>query len=220
MGRGPTAAELARTAVARARVASLTTYPLGAGATRTVVAVEDDRGDVLVHLEPESPVVQHLAACPLATVRLAPPGCRAVVGRGCARRCDDAGGRASFRLCLEEVRVGPGERPVLPHDYERAQPDPLREEAPGVVEHLRAGHGAELAACLRAHGHAGVRWAEPLSLDRYGLEVAALRDEGVDVLRLTFPAPLEGLGDLDADLSAVLRGRGRCGGCDRWRDRT
>ena len=120
-----------------------------------------------------------------------------------------------FRLRLQELRIDPGGAPVALRDYGRAAPDPLRDEAPGIVERLRAGHGAELAACLRAHGHTGVRWAEARSVDRYGLELTALRDGGVDVLRLDFPAPLHCSRDLDPELAAVLLGRGGCGGCER-----
>ena len=99
-------------------------------------------------------------------------------------------------------------------EYLRAEPDPLRVQAPALLEHLRQGHGAQLAACLRARGHLTASWVEPQALDRTGLVLTVLGADGVETVRLDFPEPVTSVEQLAPGLRAVLSCSGRCWCCD------
>lgn len=216
MGR-PTLAEQARTSVAEARMATLTTYPRWGRPLSTLVGLRaDDDGALVVILDTGSAAAAVLRLRPMATVRLHPADWEPVTLQGRFRLL--VGGDVQhlhFRLDIGSVRVGQ-RRPQVVHveDYWSCQPDPLRHDAPGILAHLRRGHGEQLAACLRANGHPTAQWAEPRRLDRYGIELGVLDDAGVSSARLTFTAPVNGVEDLAAGLSVVLqRDCGRCGHC-------
>lgn len=200
----PLAAERARTAVARARVAALTTYPRRAPARPhlTSVAVEaGPGGQPIVRVEPGSLAAAHLLARPLASVRVCPPGADVVTVHGAARRlpgrADD--GRLVFQIEVGAVRLGDN-APVDPAAYRAAAVEPASDEA---LEHLRAEHADDLAACLRALGH-DAQWAEPTGLDRRGLTVLAIGSDGVESVRLLFPAPVDRLEQLPNGLRCLL----------------
>ena len=208
----PSRAELARTALASARVGALTTYPRHGAPRPTQVSVRDDHGSVVLGMSVRSWAAADLASRPLATLRIHPAECRPVTTHGAVRvlpRRPD--GLALFRLQVAAVRIGSRSEPVDITDYRRAEPDPLRAEVPDMLRHLRHGHGIELAACLRAHGHTGARWAEPRSVDRYGLELTVLDDQGVSTARLDFARPVSCTDDLPASLSVIMRGTNCCG---------
>ena len=95
------------------------------------------------------------------------------------------------------------------------RPTGCGEEAPRILTHLRHGHGADLAACLRAQGDHGARWAEPLGVDRCGLELAVLHDDGVSTTRMNFPVPVSSVTELSPGLSVLMLGADRCGDCHR-----
>ena len=212
----PSSAELARTAIARARVAALTTYPRHARPATTQVGVRDDHGALVVSVSARSWAAVHLALRPVGTVRVAPVGCQSVTAQGAVRRITDQDdGLACFRLDVKSIRIGRSADAVDVSEYRVAVPDPLRGDAPAILTHLRNGHGADLAACLRAHGEHGARWAEPLSVDRYGLELAVLHDGGVSTTRLNFPAPVSSVAELAPELSVLLLGADQCGDCHR-----
>jgi hypothetical protein len=211
----PSSAELARTAVARARVAALTTYPRHARPVTTQVRVRDDHGALVVSLSPRSWAAAHLGVRPVGTVRVAPLGCQSVDLQGALRRMPDHDGLACFRFELKSIRIGRRADAVDVSEYRRAAPDPLSWDAPGIVTHLQHGHGADLAACLRAHGEHRAGWAEPLSVDRYGLELAVLHDGGVGTTRLNFPAPVNSVAELAPELSVLMLGADHCGDCHR-----
>ena len=204
----------ARTAVACARLAALTTYarhPSGHVTTPVQVASRDD-GSVEVALEASSVALRQLLARPLATVRVAPPWCEPVVLHGSAQRLTTPGaaGRVLFRVQAACVRLGPARLPVDGDAYAAAAPDPLRHEAPAVLSHLNGGHAEALAACLRARGHAA-DFVHAASLDAAGLTVTAVSADGVSTVRLLFPAPVARLADLPGGLPALLRDG--CGCC-------
>ncbi|WP_164860576.1 DUF2470 domain-containing protein [Rhodococcus sp. X156] len=210
----PSSAELARTAVARARVAVLTTYPRNARSVLATVEVSDADGALLLRLPRHTLAAQTLERRPLGTVRLSPEGCETVTIQGAARRLQraDDQGLTHYRLDVGAVRVGErvGE-PVDVDEYWAATADPLRDEAPAILDHLRHHHGADLTACVRAHGHTGVLWADPRRLDRYGLELSILDDAGANTLRLSFDRPVQSVAELSPGLAVLLRGPGGCG---------
>lgn len=214
----PRAAALARTAVACARIAALTTYarhPSGHTTTPTSVSGRDD-GSVQVALSASSVAVRQLLARPLATVRVSPTWCEPVLLHGSAQRlaAADGAGRVLFHVRTASVRVGLECLPVDPDAYAAAAPDPLRHDAPTVLSHLNGGHREALAACLRARGH-DVGFAHASSLDAAGLTVTAVGRDGVSTVRLAFPQPVSALGELPGGLRALLTSG--CGCCQHDR---
>lgn len=211
-------AVLARTSVASARVATLTTYARQphAGGTTTVTVAGAADGSVEVALSLRAHAVRQLLARPLATVCVAPPWCEPVTLQGAATRLPgaDQTGRIRFRVAAAAVRIGHGRHPVDPLHYAEAEPDPLRHDAPAVLQHLNAGHGEALAACLRARGRE-VGYVQATALDADGLTVLAVSARGVDRLRLAFPRRVSSLQSLPASLSAVLQPE--CGCCRHGR---
>lgn len=211
----PEPAELARTSVARARVAALITYPRSAPArphlTSVTVGCNGD-GHPVVRVEAGSLAAAHLLSRPLATVRVAPVGGDTVTVHGAAHRLRGTGGGGllTFQVEVGAVLLG-AVRPatVEVEAYRSAEPDPLRDEAPAVLAHLRDAHARQLTACLRALGH-DAQWAEPTGLDRHGLTVLALGLEGVATIRLSFPEPVRRLADLRPGLGTVLLCRCGC----------
>jgi len=206
-GTRPSPAELARTAIASACVGCVTTYPR-VPPTRplhTQVALEPEvEGRPLLRLSPESAAATQLLARPLATLRVARAGGHAVRLDGSARRLPGERGMLRFRLDVVAVRLAmPHWQTVSVTEYLAAAPDPLRHEAPEVLQHLARHHGPQLTACLRALGHE-TQWAEPMALDCRGLDVLSMTTEGVEVVRLPFPKPVTSLRDLSAGLAAPL----------------
>ena len=213
-----TQAEQARTSVAEARVATLTTYPrLGRPVVTTVSACEQD-GTPVLSVDERSAAAGHLRVRPLGTVRVSPPDRDTVTLQGRLRPLEDGDGdsaRLRFRLEVGSVRVGRAQPQAVPlDDYWSAEPDPLRQDAAAILAHLRRGHGEQLAACLRAQGLTTAHWADPRRLDRYGLELGVLEDDGVRTARLEFATPVRRIQDLSPGLSVVLQGAcGRCRDC-------
>lgn len=206
---GPTLAEQARTALACARTGRLTICPAGAGPPPVTVRTQDHGGTVAFILREASPLAGVLAVRPLGTLRVAPQGAEPTSLHGTLRRRPPAPGRGLVRFALDVqlVRVGHGRgEPVDLQAYRAAEPDPLRHHAPAVLAHLRRDHGQDLTECLRAQGHGDIRWAEARRLDRYGLEVTVLDDDGAANVRLDFPTPVRSLGELRPGLRLALGG--------------
>ncbi|HEU0103102.1 MAG TPA: DUF2470 domain-containing protein [Mycobacteriales bacterium] len=211
----PDAAVLARTAVACARVGTLTTYPRSPAQSPyvTTVAVSgQDDGSAVAYVEGGGLAAQLLLARPLATLQVAPAACEPVTLLGAARRLPgrDARGRLAFRVEAGAVRLGARRQLSLDAgDYVQAAPDPLGRHAPEVLDHLNRGHRGALAACLRALGHEA-ETAEATALDQHGLSVVAVSASGVDTVRLAFPEPVTRLEDLAPGPGAVLLCRCAC----------
>lgn len=210
---GPSPAELARTAVACAHTGVLTCYPRRDRPLVTGVDVADGDAGVLLRLPAASPAALTLSLRPLVTVAVAPERHAPVILQGIvSRRREPDDALVTLELEVRGVRLGgPGRRTVPAGDFRAAAPDPLRAEAPAVLDHLGGAHADELVACLRAQGHRGARWVAPRALDRYGLEVAVVDDEGVRSVRLAFPRPVDDLAMLGPGLALALRER--CRGC-------
>ena len=210
-------AELARTALARAEVATLISRGRGPSADAlAVVNVQDSPdGRPLVQLERTSPMVRRLAACPVATISIAAPDpFVALQLTGPAMACKGASkGLRGFRLSLLSARFVARSKvvPVPLGAFHAAAPDPLWPHAAEVLDHLEQAHAPELVACARAHGLPHAQAVVPRAIDRYGLELALITGIGVSTLRLPFPGgPVESLGNVTCGLRAVLTCR--CGG--------
>jgi hypothetical protein len=214
----PTAGERARTTLARTEVSTVTTYPRDPMArphqTVAVCAVQPD-GRLLLTLEAKSWAVRNLLARPLAGVRVVDPDDGSwVLVRGGVRRLPGAPrpGSVAFLLDATSVRLGGptvGEELVDADTYRRSEPDPLRDEAPGLLRHLQHAHRPDLLGCLRRHGLTEAEWVEPHALDRYGLELTVVTADAVGRVRLPFARPLRSLDDLGPGLHTALRCRCR-----------
>ncbi len=202
-------AELARTAVHAARVATLSTYPRGAprrGHTTTVHVAGLVDGSLLAYLLPQAPAAQMLLLRPLATLRVAPAGLETVTLHGQAHRRPDADSDRlhAFQISAGAVRLcDAAEHSIDTARYVDAAPDLVRAGSQPLLEHLNARHSAELAACLRAREH-DAETAEATALDRTGLTAVSVGPSGVDRVRLSVPAPVAQVEDLGPGLCAVL----------------
>ena len=98
---------------------------------------------------------------------------------------------AGITACMVAVRsvgfAGAGCARIPVAEYRAASPDPLWRVAPAVLRHLEQGHMGELVGCVRAHGIAGADWVVPRGLDRYGLKLLVLTEDGAAAVRLSFP---------------------------------
>lgn len=205
---GPDDAVDARTSVDCARVGALTTCARQPGSRHTTTVAVRARADgsVEVQLARDACAVRQLLARPVAVLRVAPVACEPVLLHGSARRLPGVSptGALVFHLEVAAVRVGSPAVLVDPPTYAAAEPDPLRADAPAVLSRVNAGHAEALAACLRAGGH-DAAFAHATRLDSGGLTVVAVGSQGVDTVRLQFPAPVARLADLPASLGCVLR---------------
>jgi hypothetical protein len=209
-------AELARTAVARACIATLTCRRAGQTSdVLTIVRIRDDGdGQLTFTVDGRSPVVRDLAVRKVAS--LAVPAQAPFAALHITGTTSSAGPAPdevrTYALSPLSVRfVGAVKTPVPVTDYRSAQPDPLWREAPGVVAHLEHAHSADLLACIRAHGIPRAEAVVPRSLDRYGLGLAVVTGTGVGTARLPFPGgPVSSLTEVGLGLRAALTCR--CGG--------
>ena len=194
----PSTAELARTALARAEVATLISRGRAPSVDAVaVVNVQDSPdGRPLVQLERTSPMVLRLTSCPVATISIAAPDpfvALQLTGPAMACKGADDKGLRGFRLSLLSARFV-ARRKVVPVP-------------------LGAFHAA--APDARAHGLPHAHAVVHRAIDRYGLELALITRIGVSTLRLPFPGgPVESLTNVTCGLRAVLTCR--CGGtCHR-----
>ncbi|GAA1883786.1 DUF2470 domain-containing protein [Lapillicoccus jejuensis] len=207
----PSAAEAARTALATWSAGSLLLRRCPAGGRSWGVDLEGGvEGRPVLVVEPGSPVVAALRACPVGVLVLPPAGPpdRSVLrltARFTPLRGASTDGRRRYRSELLAVcLVGPGRRPVEPAAFAAAEPDPLRQSAARVVDHLASRHRGELLACLRAQGYDALD-VVPRAVDGYGLSLAVLDADGVRAVRLPFPGGPVRDADLDAGWALPLR---------------
>jgi hypothetical protein len=208
---GPSRAELARTALARAAAAAVT----AAGSDRcafAAVPVGDGTDGQPVLLPAAGSALARLLAAGPATVAVAVPADTpftslrlagtAVRHWPSAARC----GTVPYAVTLESVEFAGSSRvPVALEEYRTAAPDPLWREAPGILHHLEHCHMAELVACVRAHGLPAAECVVPRALDRFGLELLVLSPDGLAACRLAFPdGPVTALRQVPASVRAML----------------
>ncbi len=194
--------------MAQAVVATLV-VPIRPGVyTQTMVTVEaQPTGRPRVWLEPSSPVPSTLADA-VATIVVPGPSpfrCLALEGR-LEPQPNDQSGCQPYEMSLQGVRLlGSAARDVPVSSFQAAEPDPLRRRAVAAIQHLEAAHHDDLLACVRAHGHPDVLQVMPRSLDRYGMDLAAITNEGVASIRLNYrQGRIDRLEDAEVDLRAFL----------------
>jgi hypothetical protein len=207
---GPSLAELARTAVARATAATVAcaghpppapAVPLRAGPA----------GQPILLPATGSELARRLAFSPAAVTVCVPadPPYRALRLTGRVRASQPGGAATTapaYLVVLQSAEfTGAGGPPVPLASYHAAAPDPLWREAPGILRHLSQGHMSELIACVRAHGMDRAEWVTPSALDRYGLRLLVFTADGVADTRLSFPGgPVTSFSQIPHSLRAVL----------------
>jgi hypothetical protein len=211
---GPSLAEQARTVLAGSSVATLVTRGCPGARALAPVRVEDGRdGNPSLWLEEDSPAVRQLGDRRVVSLLLpAPAPFRFLELTGLLRTSPVAcPGHLAYRLSLLSVRfAGRTSASVRVADFVAARPDPLRDHAQAVLQHLERAHAGELLACLHAHGLHDAVAVVPRGLDRYGVSLSALCRDGVRSLRLEFPnGPVDRLEDVALGLRVQLTCRCR-----------
>ena len=209
---GPSLAELARTAVARATAATVACGQAAAStpAQPVVTLRAGPAGQPILLPAPGSGLARLLAADPAEVtvcVPADPPfAALRLTGRIEARPPGGDDSPAAYPVTLRSAEfTGAGGRPVPLASYHAAAPDPLWREAPGILRHLSHGHMSELIACVRAHGMRRAEWVMPSGLDRFGLRLLVITPEGVADTRLSFPhGPVTSFSQVPHSLRAVL----------------
>jgi hypothetical protein len=222
---GPSLPELARTTLARATAATVSTP--GHPASRDIASPVPVRarldGSPLLLTATGSLLERRLAAGPEAvavTVPASPPF-RALRLTGMAQPVahDPATDVVAWTVTVRSVAFhGTGRTPVSIDEYAGTAPDPLWQVAPGVLRHLEHAHTAELVSCVRAHGMASAEWVIPRGLDRFGLELLVLIPDGAATVRLSFPdGPVDSLQGVPASVRTTLTCRCHAGPDHRLR---
>jgi hypothetical protein len=202
-------AELARASLSGASVATVTARDACSGSSGLEVTVKvtaDRYGRPILHVAPDSPLVEGIAADPVVTVTVAAQApYEALALRGPAMPVKSCGDdrRKTYRVALLGVDfIRPEQTPVGLAAFHAAQPDQLWGQGQRMLEHLQAHHRAELEATVRAHGMPDASAVVARSLDRRGIDLAVLTPEGVSAVWMPF---LNGPVTSPAELAWQLR---------------
>jgi hypothetical protein len=209
---GPTLAELARTALARAGAATVSGAAPGgrpAAGQVPVRATWDGRPVLLpatgswleqrLSARRSKPVTVCVPAdAPFSAVRL--------TGTSQWLTRDRTAGITACVVAVRSVQFAGSGRPGVPvEEYRAASPDPLWRVAPAALRHLEQGHLGELIHCVRAHGIPQADWVIPRGLDRYGLQLLVLTTDGTAAVRLAFPGgPVTSLDEVPVSIRTAL----------------
>jgi hypothetical protein len=216
---GPSLAEQARTALARAGSATVSQAGPGGEAGPVQAPIRaGPAGSPVILPGIGSALARQLTACPqpVAVSLPAPVPFSALRLTGAARpaRRDRAARITAFAVEVQSVEfsgASPARVPLA--EYRAAAPDPLWRQAPAVLHHLEHGHMTDLIRCVRAHGMIQADWVIPRGLDRYGLELLVLTADRLAAVRLSFPdGPVTSLRGVPASIRGVLTCRCRSAG--------
>ena len=215
---GPSLAELARTALASAATAEIDDAdrlgdPASRGRVPVVTPIRDGRDGSPLLLSVTGSVFEHQLSAQREAVTVTVPagGPYSTLQLTGMVRPTARNRRVGIAACMVDLRSveltgHAGVRVDVPlAEYRAAAPDPLRREARGVLHHLEHGHMTDLIACVRMHGLPRADWVVPRGLDRYGLELLVLTNDGVAAVRLGFPdGPVSSLEDVPASIRTAL----------------
>src|ERR1700710_2194923 len=186
-------AELARASLSGASVATVTAGGACsgfAGFGGAGKAPADPYRRPILHVAPESPLVEGIAAQPVVTVTVAAQApYEALALRGPAMAVKSCGDerRKMYRVALLGVDfVRPEQTPVGLAAFHAAAPDQLWGQGQLMLEHLDRHHNKELEACVRAHGMPNATAVVARSLDRRGIDLAVLTPDGVSAVWMPF----------------------------------
>jgi hypothetical protein len=204
-----TLAELARVSLSGASIATVTAgdgHSNPSGLEVTVKITADRYGRPILYVAPESPLIQRMAAQPVVTVTVAAKApYEALALRGPAMPVKSSGDerRVTYRVALLGVDfIRPEQTPVGLAAFHAAQPDQLWGQGELMLDHLERHHNRELQGCVQAHGMPDAKAVVARSLDRRGLELAVLTEDGVSAVWMPF---LNGPVNSPAELAWQLR---------------
>jgi hypothetical protein len=214
---GPSLAELARTAMARACAAVVGCSGFrGLPAFTVPVRISADGHPILIP-RPGSALAEQLAAGPAmvtVTVPADAPFCALrLTGMAAPPAWDTASGghaasreSAAYPVTPQSLEfTGVTTAPITLAQYEAAAPDPFRHHAPAVLRHLEDWHMAELVRCVQVNGIAAAECVVPRGLDRFGLELLVFTLGGLASVRLAFPdGPVTSIEQVPASIRSVL----------------
>lgn len=188
----PSWTDRARSLLATADAATLSTGCLRTGVTTTPVPLEHRLDDALpgLVLDATSPAVAGLARCRVATLHLSAPGEAWGLRLHVSFRMSspDASGVRRYEPTLLSVRVtGPRTRTIPVAEFLRTTPDPTHARTESTLDHLASTHADDLLAVVRGLGVAA-DVVVPLALTGSAVEVATLALEGVDAVRVDLAA--------------------------------
>jgi putative heme iron utilization protein len=75
-------------------------------------------------------------------------------------------------------------------DYEIAAPDPLADDAPGILGHMNADHVNSMILLARIHSQLEANEAAMTSVDRLGFTLRLKTTDGIKGARINFPHPV------------------------------
>jgi len=94
---------------------------------------------------------------------------------------------------------------VEARDYEQATPDPLAEDAPGILAHMNADHVDALISLAKKHAGIEAIEATMTSIDRLGFGLRLKTSDGVKGTRVNFPREVAAPQDARAVLVSMVR---------------
>ncbi|MFD9793109.1 DUF2470 domain-containing protein [Streptomyces sp. NPDC059070] len=119
-------------------------------------------------------------------------------------------GSMTLRLETKEAYVDDlwGASAVDPDAFTAAEPDPLVQDEPELLQHLHTHHGEQVRALcglVGAAGRGGMKSVTPLALDRFGLRVR-FQERGGHCFdaRFDFPEPVADLAQLRAAMRRLF----------------
>ncbi|HEU4368891.1 MAG TPA: DUF2470 domain-containing protein [Methylomirabilota bacterium] len=94
---------------------------------------------------------------------------------------------------------------VTAADYVAAQPDPLADAAPGIVEHMNRDHADALVAYARHYAGEAADEATMVTVDRLGFKLRLRQGERLSSVRIAFPREVTTAGQSREVLVEMLR---------------
>lgn len=90
-------------------------------------------------------------------------------------------------------------------DYTAAEPDPLADVAPGIIEHMNRDHADALRLFCQAYAGLQAEEAIMLAVDRLGFRLRVRTGDRVQGVRLTFPREVRSAQEARTVLVAMVR---------------
>ena len=94
---------------------------------------------------------------------------------------------------------------VTAQEYASAQPDPLAEDAPGILTHMNSDHVPAMILLARIHSALEASAAAMTSVDRLGFTLRLTTQEGSKDSRINFPQPVSSADQTRTALVAMVR---------------
>ena len=95
-------------------------------------------------------------------------------------------------------------------EHRQASPDPLADDAPGIVEHMNRDHGDALRLLAAAAGGGTVEEAEMTGVDRLGFHLRIKLDGRTRGSRIAFPREVRDAGQTREVMIEMVREARRC----------